>query len=188
MDVFLTVSLQPLGVPYWRDPADTASAGFIDLKQEPHRLGEIPEVKGWPSLYRLLAELNAAESQLMSLGCGVFIYPPQAGANAQWSAYSYVGYSFANLSETADARVYFPQFFHFSRHYSGQTNTGANIFFELRETGFYERNAQGFTVDYVVRSAAESEDQLRQRIAAHFDALSDFLPLLGLTPALPKDA
>ncbi len=183
MDVFLTVSSQPLGVPYWRDPDEATSAGYIDLKREPHRLHEVPELKEWPSLHRLLLQLNAAESQLMSLGCGVFIYPPKAGSQPQWSAYSYVGYCFADLSRTADAGVYFPQFFHFSQRYAAQANTGANVFFELRETGFYDRDAQGFSVDYVVRSGAESEDQLRQVIGLHFDALTNFLPLMGLTPA-----
>jgi len=182
VNVFLTVSAQPLGIPYWREPSDAASAGYIDLKGEPHRLDEVPEIKGWPSLHELLGQLNTAESHLMSLGCGVFIYPPNGSSQLQWSAFAYVGYCFADLSQLTDARIYFPHFFHFCRHYAAQTNTGANVFFELRETGFYDRNAQGFSLDYVVRAEADSEDQLRRVIAFHFDALSDFLPLMGLTP------
>jgi hypothetical protein len=77
LDVFLTVSNRPLGIPYFREPEDTDSASYIDLKREPQKIEEIPEGKLWPSLYRLLIQINAPESKLMSLGCGVFIYPPQ---------------------------------------------------------------------------------------------------------------
>jgi hypothetical protein len=180
----MTVSQQPLGIPYHREVEDAGGASYIDLKREPQRIGEIPEAKQWPSLHRLLMQLNAPESRLMSTGCGAFIYPPQTNGQPQWSAYAYIGYCFADLSEISDARAYFPQFFHFSQHYAVQTGTAANVFFELRPTGFIERDAQGFSVDYVVRPWASSEEQLNASIAVHLDALADFLPLMGLTPML----
>ena len=181
LDVFLTVSTRPLGIPYYRDPQDSGSASYIDLKREPHRIEEIPEAKAWPSLHRLLVQLDSPESKLMSLGCGVFIYPPQE-TGARWSAYSYVGYCLADLAQATDAAIYFPQFFHFSRHYSGKTDTGAHVYFELREAQFIERNVGAFAVDYGVRSNGESSARLKDIVAAHFDALADFLPLMGLTP------
>lgn len=185
MDVFLTISAPPLGVPYYRDPDDQSSTSYIDLKLEPHRIEEIPEARQWPSLYRLLMQLDAPVSELMSLGCGVFIYPPPDNSpRAQWGAYSYVGYCFADFGRIADAGEYFPQFFHFTRHYASRENTGANVFFELRETVFIDEKNRGFSIDYCVRSSAQSEELLRGTIAQHFDALSDFLPLMGLTPLL----
>jgi hypothetical protein len=182
LDVFLTVSPRPLGIPYYRDPQDSTSNSYIDLKSEPHRIQEIPEAKAWPALYRLLVQLNAPESQLMSFGCGVFIYDPQVTAEAQWSAYSYVGYGFADIARASDASIYFPQFFHFSRHFAARNNTGANVFFELRQASFIEGGAGAFVVDYGVRSSGDSPERLQVLVTDHFNALSDFLPLMGLTP------
>ena len=182
VDVFLSISQQPLGIPYHRDDQDLSSASYVDLKSDPNRIDSIPEARQWPSLRRLLVQLNAPESKTMSLGCGVFVYAPQGVARPQWSAYAYIGYCFADLSQTARAIEYFPQFFHFSQHYAPRTNTGANVFFELRPTIFIERNVQGFSLDYVVRPWAASEEALNENIGAHLDALSDFLPLMGLTP------
>lgn len=182
MEVFLSVSPRPLGIPYYRDPQDSTSASYIDLKREPHRIQEIPEAKAWPSLYRLLARLNAPDSELMSLGCGVFIYSPKDTGEPQWSAYSYVAYGLADLAQATDVSVYFPHFFHFSRHFAGRTDTSARVFFELREAAFIERDAGAFAMDYGVRSYGESPDQLQGIVTDHFDALSDFLPLIRLSP------
>jgi hypothetical protein len=128
-------------------------------------------------------QLNAPESQLMSLGCGVFIYSPKDTGEARWSAFSYVGYGFADLAQATDARVYFPHFFHFSRHFANRTNTGAHVLFELREASFIERSAGVFAVDYGVRSYGESPEHLQGIVTDHFNALSEFLPLAGLTPS-----
>jgi hypothetical protein len=182
LDVFLSVSQQPLGIPYYRDPQDSSSTSYIDLKLEPHRIQEIPEAKAWPSLSRLLALLNGPESELMSLGCGAFIYSPKDSGELQWSAYSYVAYSLADLAHATDASVYFPHFFHFSRHFANRTSTGARVLFELRQASFIERNVGAFVMDYGVRSYGESPEQLQGIVTDPFNALSDFLPLTRLSP------
>lgn len=184
MDTYLSVSAQPLGIPYYRDASETGSASYVDLKAEPHRIAEIPEVTQWPCIKRLLVRLNAPQSQLMSLGCGVFVYPPELPQKPVWTAFAYVGYCFADLTKNEDARAYFPQFFHFNQHYRAKTNTNANVFFELRETGFYDERRKGFSLDYIVRPWAQTQAELEQHIEAHLNDLHDFLPLMGLVPLL----
>jgi hypothetical protein len=85
-----------------------------------------------------------------------------------------------------DAREYFPQFFHFSQHYAQWRNPDANVIFELRPTDFLDGTTQGFSVDYVIRPSAVSEEHLKMSIAVYLDALSDFLPLMGLTSLTPS--
>jgi hypothetical protein len=92
-------------------------------------------------------------------------------------------YAAADLSLATDAKAYFPHFFHFSRHFAGRTNTGAHVFFELREASFVERGAGAFAMDYGVRSYGESPEQLQGIVTDHFNAFSDILPLMGLTPS-----
>ena len=182
MDVFLSISDRPFGVPYHRDTPGSAS--YIDLKHEPGRIDEIPEGKQWPSLHRLLKQLNSPESKLMSLACGVFIYPPDA-TRALWSTYSYAGYCFADLSSNGDAREYFPQFFRFSQHRAELVHQAATVVFDLRPTLFIEQNIQGFSVDCVVRAWVSTEAEIKAIISDHFDALSSFLPVMGLAPSMP---
>ena len=181
MDVFLTISDTPLGVPYFRDPEDSRSASYIDLKLTPQKIDELPEAQQWPVLRDLLIAINSPASQLLSIGCGVFIYPPAADGQP-WSAFAYVGYGLSDLALAGDAKVYFQQFFHFSQHHRAKKDTGANLFFDLRQTSFYDLKTDCFTVDFIVRAWAPSETDLRTRVDEHFRLLQEFLPLMGLTP------
>jgi hypothetical protein len=182
MDTYLTISAQPLGIPYHREASEPGSASYIDLRSEPHRLAEIPEVQERDCFRRLLVRLNSPDSQLMSLGCGAFIYPPEQASKPFWSAYAYVGYCFADLAKNEDAKAYFPQFFHFTQHYRARTEQRTSVFFDLRPTGFRTQNAQGFSVDFIVKAWAESQPELDPLVTQHMDALYDFLPLMGLVP------
>lgn len=181
MDVFLTISDTALGVPYFRSPDDPHSVSYINLKLTPEKIDEVPETKKWPVLRDLLIAINSPQSQLMSVGCGVFIYPPSA-EREPWTAFAYVGYGLSNFETASDARVYFPQFFHFSQHNRARKDTGANVFFELRQTSFYDLKTNCYTLDFIVRTWGSSEAELATRIEAHFRLLHEFLPLMGLMP------
>ncbi len=181
MDVFLTISDTVLGVPYFRSSDDANSASYIDLRLTPEKIDEVPEAQEWPVLRELLIAINSPQSKLLSIGCGVFVYPSSAQTEP-WTAFAYIGYGLSDLELASDARVYFPQFFHFSQHHREKKDTGANVFFELRQTSFYDLKANCFTVDFIVRAWGSSEAELRTRIDAHFGLLREFLPLMGLTP------
>ena len=183
MDTYLTIAANPFGVPYLRDPSDTNSASYIDLKSEPHRIDEIPEARQWDFLKRLLIRMNTPSSRLMTLGCATFIYPPEQPQRPVWQAHAYIGFCFSDLSANEDAQSYFPLFFHFTQHHQTQSDPNTNIIFELRPTGFYDHHCQGFSVDYTVKSWAHSEAELMLHVTQHMDALHDFLPLMGLTSA-----
>jgi len=115
----------------------------------------------------------------MSLGCGAFIYPPDP-PTAAWTAFAYVGYCFADLPRNEDAATFFPQFSHFSQYHRRHQEPTTDLIFELRPTGFYEQNARGFSVDFIVKTFGNSEPELRLFITHHLDALYQFLPLTSL--------
>lgn len=181
MDVFLTISDTALGVPYFRAPDDQDSASYIDLKLTPEKIDDVPEAREWPVIRELLIAINSPQSQLLSIGCGVFIYPPSA-EQVPWTAFAYVGYGLKEFELATDAKVYFPQFFHFTQHNRSKKETGANVFFELRQTSFHDLKKTCFTVDFIVRAWGSSEAELRARIDSHFRLLHEFLPLMGLMP------
>src|SRR5437016_509085 len=106
MDVNLRVKLKPLGVPYRRNPKDKASHDFIDLRTEPDRIAEIPEVASWPALKDALTTLNSAASKFGTLGCGCWFHdqkPPRALVRA----WCYVDVCFADLRRNADPREFY---------------------------------------------------------------------------------
>jgi len=92
------------------------------------------------------------------------------------------GYCFADLIQNEDANAYFPQFFHFSQHYQAKKSPNASVIFDLRPTAFYEHNAKGFSVDFIVRPWAQTQSELERYVAEHLNDLHDFLPLMGLVP------
>ena len=183
MNVFLTISEQPLGVPYVREADDPNSASYIDLKLMPEKVDDVPEARQLPVLRDMLVAINSPQSQLISTGCGVFIYPPEDEQGRQWRAYAYVGFGLSDLAMAGDASVYFPLFFHFHEHHRTRVDPGASVNFELRKTFFSDRQVGCFTVDFIVHALGPTETELRTRIDEHFRLLHKFLPLTGLMPA-----
>jgi hypothetical protein len=51
----------PLGLPYYR-PGDPNSHDFVDLKAEPHRISELPELREEPELHEIVRQLNDKNS------------------------------------------------------------------------------------------------------------------------------
>jgi hypothetical protein len=90
--VMYNESGQPLGVPYHRDCDDPNSHSYVDLKREPNRIDEIPELRDEPALQRLVVTLNDPRGCFRSIGCERWYTPQQVeGERGQFG--SYVGFA-----------------------------------------------------------------------------------------------
>ncbi len=61
---------KPLVVPY---PVEREGEdfGYVDLRAEPERVGQLPEVRSYPQMGDLLTAINRTRSELRSLACSV---------------------------------------------------------------------------------------------------------------------
>lgn len=59
---------KPLVVPY---PVEGEDFGYVDLRAEPERVGQLPEVRSYPQMGDLLTAINRTRSGLRSLACSV---------------------------------------------------------------------------------------------------------------------
>ena len=84
-EVLLTVDHQPLGVPYLRASEDGESSSFVDLKRQPERIDEIPELRSWPELKKLVSEINRPSGIFKTLGCAEFVYENEG---ERWNRFS----------------------------------------------------------------------------------------------------
>ncbi len=91
VNLYLSINFTPLVVPY---------LGYVDLRREPHRQGEIPELREWPALADLVADLNAPTSVFSTVGCGHWTQGNAPRGTNQ--CVGYVGFCFADPERNKD--------------------------------------------------------------------------------------
>ncbi|HUW37112.1 MAG TPA: hypothetical protein VMV91_07240 [Rhodocyclaceae bacterium] len=109
----LSLNHKHKGVPYGgsgeiREDGD-ANYGFKDIKGNNALLLDIPELKRDRGLMRLIQAINAPHTGLFSVGC---VSGPVADKHGYRHS-GYVEFSVNSATAIADARNYFPLFFHF---------------------------------------------------------------------------
>jgi hypothetical protein len=134
-EVLLTVDHKPLGVPYLRPSEDTESSSFIDLKKQPERIDEIPEVRSWPELKELVGEINKPFGIFKTLGCAEFVYRNEG---RPYKILTYVDFCFAETTANADHGNFYDLFHRFTE-YVGTLKPPDDLVIkiELRRTAFY---------------------------------------------------
>jgi hypothetical protein len=65
-----------LGVPYPPKHSNSENAGYFDLKKEPSRISELPELKGWPEFETFIKAVNSRASFFRTLRCDVWLASP----------------------------------------------------------------------------------------------------------------
>jgi hypothetical protein len=58
-----------MAVPYWKDRTGGSSHPYIDLRRQPGRIDELPELRRWPALRDAVRRLNSDQSAFRTLGC-----------------------------------------------------------------------------------------------------------------------
>lgn len=94
MRVSISRAEKPIGVPYSRPAADPNSHSYVDLKQDPEGITQIPEIRDWPELEDALRALNAPEAPYRTIGCEKSAIKQADGAHG---VSGYVEIALANL-------------------------------------------------------------------------------------------
>jgi hypothetical protein len=182
----LSINHKHKGVPYGgigevRDDGD-ANYGFKDAKGDLSVLDQIPELRRDPALMDLAKSINAPHTGLFSIGCVSGEVSDQSGFRHS----GYIEFSLNSASAIADARNYFPLFFHFDRLLHENSFPGRVVFhWELQLVTFIEANASGFTCSIFVNTHY-SETKLAAD-KAWTDALGVLGRFLGSVPAEHTD-
>lgn len=72
MKVWLSSTKNKVGIPYTGSevrPDGSKNHGYFDLKRNPARINDVPELKGFPELKRFVQMMNGPESHFRTLGC-----------------------------------------------------------------------------------------------------------------------
>lgn len=180
-NVSLTIGHRGKGIPYGglgelRDDG-TANYGFKDLKGNPHRIAEVPELQDDPSLYELIEALSLPENGLVSVGCASWEYSEERGHRRS----GYVEFAINTAEAIADARNYFPLFFKFDQMLHGSPFAEVvNYNWELEGAHFFPANVDGFTCTvWVYIPHLPTPDEAKE---AWQRALHPLIPFLGGYP------
>jgi len=149
----LSLNHKHKGIPYGssaenREDGD-ANYGFKDIKGNIALLLEIPELKQDRMLRSLVQGINAPSTGLFSVGC---VSGPVDDKNG-FRYSGYVEFSINSASAIADARNYFPLFFHFDHMLHENAFLGKVAYnWELQPVTFMDANASGFTCSIFVNT------------------------------------
>lgn len=123
--------------------------GFKDLKGKPELLASVPELIRDGALLRLVEAINRNETGLFSIGC--VSGPVEEGNRFRHSGY--VEICINSAAAIADARAYFPFWFHFDGLLHRNAFKGKVAFdWELQPATFLEAKAVGFTCSIFVNT------------------------------------
>ena len=172
-EVLLTVDHKPLGVPYFRPSEDTESNSFIDLKEQPERIDEIPELRSWPELEKVVRRINIPSGIFKTLGCAEFVYKNES---PKYRLHTYVDFCFAESMANKDQGNFYDLFHRFTE-YVGTLKPPDDLVIkiELRRTAFYNENITGWCMEYWVLGVGETLNEARANPDAGFKILEEFL-------------
>jgi hypothetical protein len=174
VDVTLAVDLKPMGVPYLRPPSDH-SASYVDLRREPHRINELPELREWPALRDALAKINAEGSMFKTLGCACWFHKVEPPA-LPIKCVAYVGFCYADVRGNLRPEPMYELFHCFCERVQPVENSEPVVRFEVRRTAFYNENNQlGWSLDYFMLGQGIDRNAALVAPTAALSALVNFL-------------
>jgi hypothetical protein len=98
-------------VPYWEDGDDPRTKHeFIDLRAQPGRVGELPEVHRAVGLRDALLAINGAGSPFRTFGCDFALDRGDFGEGFTHLAHSYIHLGFADPGRCRDRDAYYLAF------------------------------------------------------------------------------
>ncbi len=170
----ITKVTNPLGVPYARRAEDQSSHSYIDLKQHPDGLKDIPEIHGWPELSVTLEELNQPASAFRTLGCEKAEIDQGEGL---CGISGYVQIGFEDLTRAKDEKNYAALFQRFHQHAAkGWPDNDTVVEFEMQPTLFIElgETCWSFSFWLVVRNCKKGVEA-REKWSSALKFFREFL-------------
>lgn len=172
--IILRVDLEGFGVPYWRPDDDPTSRSYMDLKAQPERSAELPEVQGWPELKTAIDKINAHRG-FKTLGCGSWVHETDLPDCIQFT--SYIGFCYDQMNLNADAQAYYGLFHHFNVFLSERTlPEDLRMHFVVKVTQFNGgKLAVGYSADLRLTAFGSSVEEARRFPNLAFSLLTEFL-------------
>lgn len=169
----MRVEFETLGIPYSRPENDSSSRSYIDLKEEPDRSGELPEVQGWPELKTAIDKINA-HKMFRTLGCASWVDDTNSPDSIR--AVSYIGFCFLEIERNRDALSYYGLFHHFAVFLSQRTlPKDLAMHFVVKMTGFNGgKLLVGWSSELHVQGFGPSVEEARTNANLAFSLLTEF--------------
>jgi len=141
MDVTLAFVNDPLGLPYPSiDSPDQIRHEYIDLRETPEKIDELPELKDLPAFKEAIRSLNAPTSLFRTLGCEKHF--SDYGSQRQLGAY--IDLAYAEWENNSDLFQFYILIGEFARSCRDVDLPSAQIRFELFKYEFHETGKQGW--------------------------------------------
>jgi hypothetical protein len=162
-----------IGIPYPPERrADGTNHGYIDLKRSPQEIHRIPELNGYPELFRLIQEVNTATSVFRTAGCAVRV----KNESGQWQYRCFVHLLFEILHWNTSRDCYrtlFARFKEWEKHQAAICHS--RVQFSLGPASFWDHGFDGWSLRLYVDGHGSPETDAREKWGARLLALSSFL-------------
>jgi hypothetical protein len=165
---------QLLKIPYRASQGSgSPNMGYVDLKAQPERIAEIPELTGYPELEELVRVLNKQESSFRTLRVDtakdVFRRPEFSKSES-----SHLTISFENLGGEDDERFYMEAHRSFSSYVSLLPVSDA-IVINFVAVPLQVQTFRGWCLDLWLYGFGKSEDEARRNWLSGLTILREFL-------------
>jgi hypothetical protein len=167
---------EKFGFPYPpKERDDDTNHGYFDLKRNPGKIPEIPEVQHWPELREFLTSVNDPRSLYRTLGCAVGV------AQSDDSAYQikvggYVDIAIEVLGFNTTKENFIDLVNQFAA-YVDPPKQPMNIFirFNVTPTVFGDHKMKGWSLNTYIWGYGQSETEAREMWVVGLRLFQDFL-------------
>jgi hypothetical protein len=191
MNIYLTIGHGDwLPVPYYR-PTDGESHPYIDLRENPERIQDIPEAKDFPELQEFFKEVNGEGSFFRTLAC-ITIPQEIPNPNFPYEMRSYVDVAFVPWEWGGDAVNDFKVFYNFTKsvheikkEHGDEVPENVNVYLNLKTSHNSDLNVPFWCMEWWIMAYGKTQDEAREAWRATLRLLQDFL--LAISPHLEEE-
>lgn len=181
MEIYLTVGHGDwLPVPFYR-PTDAESHPYIDLREHPEKIGDIPEAREFPELQQFFRDINGPDSFFRTLAC-ITIPHEVPDPELPYEMRSYIDVTFIPWEWGTSAVNSFVVFYDFTKFIhelgpSGSSDglTNARVFLNLKVSKQIELDIMFWSMEWWIMSPGKNSDQAREGWKVALDLLRQFL-------------
>lgn len=166
-----------LCLPYAAERShDRVNHGYFDLRRNPIRISEVPELDGWPELAEMVRIANDRDSLFRTLGCEVVLMDLDDDPMLQKKLVSYVDIAFEILSLNTEKENYYRLYRRFGEFASPlQLPGNVSILFEICPTYFAAHEFQGWRVTLWNAGTGRTDGEVRAAWHLGVEVFKDFI-------------
>lgn len=166
-----------VGIPYALHPHEGEERHeFVNLRENPEQIEELPEPKRWPELRSFLLAINRPDSSLFTLGCECADSEGAYPAGMTHKVTSYVHVAFTNLGLANSEDAYFVLVGRFFKYTDKRERAEPLVVeFEFEKFGFVHQNQGGICLCIWVAGFGMDASAARAKWAEGLAVLESFL-------------